>query len=247
MNSSRQMRSAGADDGDGARARIGGGGLVRRGSGEALRQGSGQRAPDAWALRRDALELGPPEAQDEAVAHGRDGGGARATGQKGDLADGLLGTDLGKRLAPSLEGHGKAPGDDDVERVGRIALAHEDVAAFQGARFELGHEGGALVGAELGEYPHGGKAGFGQKRVHQQALIAMLHHSSPAHCARAQSAALANASLLAGAKRYDDDVARWRALRRSVSAACMRSWLSPLRRRAARLSPEWQRPGAYRA
>ena len=111
-------------------------------------------------LGGDTLELGPSEAQHQAVAHGGDGGGARPAGQEGDLADWLLGADLGERLAPALEGDGKTPGDDDVKRVGRIALAHQDVAAFEGARFELGHEGGALVGAELGEDPHGGKAGF---------------------------------------------------------------------------------------
>ena len=119
-----------------------------------------KRAPDAWTSGGDTLELRPSEAQHQAVAHGGDGGGACPAGQKGDLANWLLGADLGERLAPALEGDGKTPGDDDVKRVGRIALAHQDVAAFEGARFELGHEGGALVGAELGEDPHGGKAGF---------------------------------------------------------------------------------------
>ena len=70
-------------------------------------------------------------------------------------------------IAPALEGHGEAAGDDDVEGVGRVALADEDVAALQGARLELGHERSALVSAELGKDSDGGKAGLGKKRMHR--------------------------------------------------------------------------------
>ena len=188
------LRAAGANDGDGARARIVRRRLMRGGGRQPLRKRRGQRAPDARALRRYALELVAAEAQHETVAHGRYGGGARAAGEEGDLADRLFRADLGERVAATFQGDGKAAGYDDIERIGGIALAHEHIAPLQGARLQLGHQGGALVGAQLGEYAHGGQAGLGEKRMHRSRALKRrsAQHSSLCALLCWESAGLAN-------------------------------------------------------
>ena len=67
----------------------GGGARADVGLGDAPRQRHGQRAPDARALCRQRLELGPPQPQHHAVAQRGDGGRARAARQERDLADRL--------------------------------------------------------------------------------------------------------------------------------------------------------------
>ena len=112
-------RATSANDGDGARARIVRRRLMRGSGCQPLRKSGRQRAPDAGALRRYALELVAAEAQHETVAHGRYRGSARAAGEEGDLADRLFWPDLGERLAAAFQGDGKAAGYDD-ERAHRL-------------------------------------------------------------------------------------------------------------------------------
>ena len=100
-------------------------------------------------LDDSCLELGPPQPQHQAVAQRRDGGGARAAGQEGDLADRLARTQLGDRLAPAFDGDREAARDDDIERVRHLALAHQHVAALQVERLELGGQARTLLLLEI--------------------------------------------------------------------------------------------------
>ena len=74
-----------------------------------------------------------------------------AAGQEGDLADRLAGAQLGDRLAAAVEGDDEAAGDDDVEGVGRLALAHQDFAALEAQRVELGGQPRPLVRRQVVE------------------------------------------------------------------------------------------------
>ena len=64
-----------------------------------------------------------------AVARGDDVRRARAAAEEGELADRLARADLGDGARPPVERHEEAAGEDNVELVGRIALAHQQRAA----------------------------------------------------------------------------------------------------------------------
>ena len=166
--------AAGTDERDGARARIGRRRACDVGVGEALRQRHGQRAPDDGHFAESRSNSARPSRSTRLSRMAVTVAVRTPPVEKGDLADRLPGADLGERLAPAFEGDGEAPGDDDIERIRRIALAHQDVAALEGARLQLGHEGGALVSAELGEDPHGGKACFGKSECISQPLLTTI-------------------------------------------------------------------------
>ncbi len=121
-----------------------------------MRQRARERAPDAGRLVRKPLELRAAETQDEAVAHGGDGGGSCASCEEGNLADRLIGPDLGDGLAPAFDQHREAARENDVERVGRVALANQHVAALQRECLQLAGKRRALCGIEVGEDADGG-------------------------------------------------------------------------------------------
>ena len=144
-----QLAAAGADQRDGARARVG----RRRAHDIALRDASrqrdGKRVQDRGAPRRQLVELGAPQPQHQAVAQRRHRGRAHAAGEEGDLAHRLAGTQLGNGLAPAGDGDEEAPGDHHIECVRRLALAHQHVAALEVERLELGGEAGTLRVLEI--------------------------------------------------------------------------------------------------
>ena len=144
-----QLARAGADERDGARTRVGRRLSADVGRGHAPCHRHGQRAPDRRALGRQRLELGPSQPQHQAVAQRRDGGGARAAGEEGDLADRLAGTQLRDRLAPAFDGDREPARDDDIERLRHLALAHQHLATLQVERLELGGEARTLLLLEI--------------------------------------------------------------------------------------------------
>ena len=161
-----QLARAGADERDGARARIG-----RRRAGDvgvrhAARQRHGQRVPDGGVLRRQLLELGAPQPQHQAVAQCGHGGGAHAAGEEGDLADRLARTQLGDHLAPARDRDGKPPRDDDIKGIRHLALAHQHVAALEVERLQLGGEARALGILEIAEDLDPVEAVLGNLRFH---------------------------------------------------------------------------------
>ena len=149
----------------------------------------GQRAPDRRALGGQLLELGPAQPQHQAVAQCRDGGGARAAGQEGDLADRLARAELGHRLAPAFDGDRKAAGDDDIEGIRRLALAHQHVAAPEVQRLQLGGKARALLLLEIRKDLDPVEAMLGNLRLHCRSGVARrsLRHpiatASPGECA----------------------------------------------------------------
>src|SRR6185437_14399499 len=70
-------------------------------------------------------------------------------GEEADLADRLALPDLGDRAARGLDR--EAPRDHEVERVRRLALPHQDLAAAQVARLRLGDDRVELVHAQARE------------------------------------------------------------------------------------------------
>ena len=162
----RQLARAGANEGNGARARVGRRRPAEVGGGNAPGQGHGQRAPDRRALGGELFELGPTQAQHQAVAQRPDGGGARTAGEEGDLADRLARAQLGQRLAAAFDGDRKAARDDDIERVRGLALAHQHVAALQVERLELGGQPRPLLLLEVGKDLDPVEAVLGNLRFH---------------------------------------------------------------------------------
>ena len=144
-----QLARAGTNERDGARARVGRRLPADVGRGHAPCHRHGQRAPDRRALGRQRLELGPPQPQHQAVAQRGDGGGARAPGEEGDLADRLARTQLRDRLAPAFDGDRESARDDDIERLRHLALAHQHLATPQVERLELGGQARALLLLEI--------------------------------------------------------------------------------------------------
>ena len=166
----------------------GGGARVMLALRHAPRQRHGQRVPDRGVLRRQLLELGASQPQHQAVAQRGHGGGAHAAGEEGDLADRLAGTQLGDRLAPTGDGDEEAPGDDHVEGVRHLALAHQHVAALEVERLELGGEARALGILEIAEDLDPVEAVLGNLRFHLGSCIRAFPESTLSQLALAENA-----------------------------------------------------------
>ncbi len=147
----RQRAVAGADQGQRARPGVGRRRPAEVGLRHAARERHGERAPDGRALGGQGLEVGPPEAQHQAVAQRGDGRGAGAAGQEGDLADRLSRSQLRNRDAAAVQRHDEAPGHHDIEGIGRLALPDQGFAALQAQRIEFGRQPRPLVRGQVVE------------------------------------------------------------------------------------------------
>ena len=78
-----------------------------------------------------------------------------------DLADRLSRSQLGDRNAAAVQRDDEAPGHHDVERVGRLALPDQGLAALEAQRVELGGQPCALLGGEVVEDLDRIEAGLG--------------------------------------------------------------------------------------
>ncbi len=183
-----KLARARTNERDGARARIG-----RRRAGDvgvrhAARQRHGQRVPDGGVLRRQLLELGAPQPQNQAIAQCGHGSGAHAAGEEGDLADRLARTQLGDHLAPTCDGDGEPPRDDDIKGIRHLALAHEHVAALEVERLQLGSEARALGILEIAEDLDPVEAVLGNLRFHLGSCIQAFPESTLSQLALAENA-----------------------------------------------------------
>ncbi len=107
-----------------------------------VRQMSGVSADSRLNSWRSSLQY-------QAVAHRGDRCGAAGAGKERDLADRAADADFGDRLVAALDVDAEAAGDDDVERVGRVALAHQYAAAGDRDRLQPLFE---LAEVALGEF-----------------------------------------------------------------------------------------------
>src|SRR5262249_16757781 len=133
---------------------------------------------------RQLLELRPSQAQHQTVAQGSHGCGAGTAREEGDLAHRLTRAELGHRLASAGYGDGEASGDDDIERIRRLALAHEFIPALQVQCLELGGEPRALALLQVAEDLDAIEAVLGNFGFHRWSCWPYSLGGQPSSCPR---------------------------------------------------------------
>jgi hypothetical protein len=97
----------------------------------------------------EGRELSLGQLEHDRVAQRRDGGGADAVGEEADLADGRAAPHLGDAAPVNIDG--ETARGDEIERVSRIALAHENLAAGDGLGDEQPLELGKMLRRQVAE------------------------------------------------------------------------------------------------
>ena len=140
--------------------------------GEAPGKRHGDRLQDDRVPLGEGRELRLGQFEHDRVAQRRDGCGADAVGEEADLADGRAAPHLSD--AASVDVDGETARGDEIERVGSVALAHENLAAGDGLRDEQLLELGKVLRRQVAE-------GFDQRKRGCPSGISCLRRLSVAH------------------------------------------------------------------
>jgi len=88
-------------------------------------------------------------------------------------------TQLGDHLAPTRDGDGEPPRDDDIKGIRHLALAHEHVAALEVERLQFGGEARTLGILEIAEDLDPVEAVLGNLRFHLYSCICAASRIDP--------------------------------------------------------------------
>jgi hypothetical protein len=97
----------------------------------------------------EGRELSLGQLEHDRVAQRRNGGGADAVCEEADLSDGRSAPHLGDAATVDIDG--EATRGDEIERISRIALAHENLAAGDGLGDEQPLELGKMHSRQVAE------------------------------------------------------------------------------------------------
>ena len=117
--------------------------------GEAAGERHGDRLQYCRMLVGEGQEVRLRQLEHDQIVECRDGGPADPVGEEANLAEGRAAADLGD--APFIHRDGEVAGRHEIERVSRIALAHENFVAGDRDRYEALLEVGKLRGRQIAE------------------------------------------------------------------------------------------------